>query len=160
MMKITRSLFIASVLFLAMPDVTFAAQQLYSTPGTYYFTVPTGVTSITAYVIGGGGGGGAEAGWGDSNAGGGGGSGGFYTISGPVNGGAVITVVVGAGGTRATWTYNGNYMYPCNQAGTTSGNENGNPGGTSSISANGSTIASVTGGQGGRGAITDIAGSG
>lgn len=74
--------------------------QTYNTPGTYSFTVPAGVTSVTANVWGAGGGGGHSDGGdsGSSGAGGGGGGGGFRTGTFTVVPGQTITVVVGAGG--------------------------------------------------------------
>ena len=69
-------------------------QQEFPTPGTYSFTVPTGVTSICAVAIGGGGGGAS-----DVNDGGGGGGGGLqYRNNVAVTPGETLTVVVGAGG--------------------------------------------------------------
>ncbi len=49
---------LAGTLFLVRPNVVLAASQIYTTPGTYSFTVPAGVTSMQYTVIGGGGGGG------------------------------------------------------------------------------------------------------
>ena len=69
-------------------------QQEFPTPGTYSFTVPTGVTSICAVAIGGGGGGAS-----DVNDGGGGGGGGLqYRNDITVTPGETLTVVVGSGG--------------------------------------------------------------
>jgi hypothetical protein len=69
-------------------------QQEFPTPGTYSFTVPTGVTSICAVAIGGGGGGAS-----DVNDGGGGGGGGLqYRNNVAVTPGETLTVVVGEGG--------------------------------------------------------------
>lgn len=71
--------------------------QSYTTPGTYSWTVPVGVTRVTVYMVGGGGGGGGSnvSTGASATAGGGGGS----VISQlPVTPGASMTVVVGSGG--------------------------------------------------------------
>ena len=72
-------------------------QQLYSSPGSYSWTAPAGVTSVSAVVIGGGGGG-AKA-----HDGNGGGCGALsYLTSYTVTPGNSYTVYVGAGGTATT----------------------------------------------------------
>jgi len=77
-------------------------QQDYTTPGTYNWIAPTGVTSIIAVIVGGGGGGGDRTG---SGSGGGGGSGGIFIDRIPVTPGTSYTVVVGIGG---LFKYNSN----------------------------------------------------
>ncbi|HLO52977.1 MAG TPA: Ig-like domain-containing protein [Saprospiraceae bacterium] len=74
-----------------------ATTQTYSTAGTYTFTVPAGVTTITVDTWGGGGRGGSRTS--GSNAYGGGGGGAFsrHTLS--VTPGQTYTVTVGAGAT-------------------------------------------------------------
>ena len=73
--------------------------RLYTTPGTYTFTVPSGVTSVQASGVGGGGGGG----FGRSTKPGGGGAGaGVCSRTIPVTPGEVLTVIVGTGGRGAT----------------------------------------------------------
>lgn len=74
-----------------------ATTQTYSTAGTYTFTVPAGVTTITVDTWGGGGRGGSRTS--GSNAYGGGGGGAFsrHTLS--VTPGETYTVTVGAGAT-------------------------------------------------------------
>jgi len=71
-------------------------------PGTYSFTIPNGVTSISAVAVGGGGGGGGNSGVSGpgSSAGGGGGLGWTNNIS--VTPGEVITISVGQGGAAGT----------------------------------------------------------
>lgn len=70
--------------------------QTWTTAGSYSFTVPNGVYSISAIITGGGGGGGGEGG---GYHGGGGGAGGFgVVVNIPVTPGQVIPVTVGAGG--------------------------------------------------------------
>ncbi len=79
--------------------------QVYATPGTFTFTVPAGVTSINAIIIGAGGGGGSGEGRYDNDgAGAGGGSGGAYIDTFAVTPGQVLSVVVGAGGIASTTT--------------------------------------------------------
>jgi len=84
----------------------------YSTPGTYTFTVPNGVAAVSVVAVGGGGGGAMGN---TGNAGGGGGLGWKNNIS--VSAGQTYTVVVGAGGNRASYTdsydtsYDGNTSY-------------------------------------------------
>lgn len=111
------------------------ASQNYTTAGTYTFTVPTDVTSVTirAWGAGGGGGGGTNA-----SALRGGGGGGFSSGTFVVTPGATYTVVVGAGGSG-----------------------NGNPGGAGGASivknSSGTIILSAAGGNGG-GSGTGIGG--
>lgn len=99
--------------------------QIYSTHGSYTFTVPAGVTRVRVRLWGaGGGGGGAQA----NGLGGSGGNGGGYAEGNiAVTPGGTVTVTVGTGGTAG---YD---------------NGNGGSGGTTSF---GTTI-QATGGQGG-----------
>lgn len=130
-------------LFLLMICTTLSttfgqAVQTYSTAGTFNFTVPAGVTSITVETRGaGGGGGGVTA---TSAAAGGGGGGGYAQAVIPVTPGTSYTVIVGAAGT----------------AGTTAGT-NGGTGGSSSF--DGATV-SAAGGVGGVGTTTTTPGTG
>jgi hypothetical protein len=72
-------------------------QIKYDTPGTYQFTVPEGVSSLSGVVIGAGGGGaGSDAT--NSGSGGGGGGGTTWAVFG-VQPGDVLTITVGTGGT-------------------------------------------------------------
>jgi hypothetical protein len=109
-----RLFLILLLLLLAAPAFTAETQTTYTTPGTYNWTVPSGVSSIRIDCWGSGGGGGNlgsfhpesitigettyEANWYDN--GGGGGGGGAYarktTFS--VTTGQVLTVVVPSGG--------------------------------------------------------------
>jgi hypothetical protein len=93
---------------LAAGTVDFASSvgttTVYSTVGTFYFTVPTGMTRVRATLQGGGGGGGggsARTGW-FTYGGGGGGSGGYATSVLVVTPGQVLQIVVGAGGAAGT----------------------------------------------------------
>lgn len=73
--------------------------ESYVTPGTYQFTVPTGVTSIVVAVWGGGGGGGLGCYFTDGYGGGGGGGGGGYAqIQLSVTPGTTFAVAVGGSG--------------------------------------------------------------
>jgi hypothetical protein len=106
-------------------------QQNYTTAGTNNFTVPAGVYSISAVVIGGGGGGsGADGGRGETNGGGGGGAL-SYATSIAVTPGETLTVVVGAGGASPS-------------------RNNGTAGGTTTISRGATVLLSGGGGAGGR----------
>lgn len=104
--------------------------QAWTTPGTYTFTVPPGVTRLFIRVWGGGGGGGGTNASGGVAAGGG--AGGFSWGVFAVTPGQVLTIVVGARGLAGP---------------TTPGN--GGTGGTSSVSV--SPPISATGGAGGGG---------
>lgn len=81
-------------------------QEIYSVPGTYTFTVPPGVTMLSAACIGGGGGGAGsntDANFGTGGGGGGGLSWGVFTVQ-P---GDVFEVTVGSGGLAGATTGNG-----------------------------------------------------
>ena len=78
----------------------------YGTPGTYYWTVPTGVTSVSVTAVGGGGSGGlwryvtsSKGTLTYTYGGGGGGSGGISTGTLAVTPGSKLTITVGPGGT-------------------------------------------------------------
>ena len=125
------------ILFLGA--IGFVSAQTYYAPGSYTWTCPAGVTSITvqAWGAGGGGGGGATV----VNAAGGGGGGGAYaqsTIA--VVPGTGYTIIVGSVGT----------------AGASSG-ANGAAGGNSSF---GTTLVVAAGGSGGSGTTSTTPGAG
>ena len=110
-------------------------QQQFLSSGTYSFTVPAGVTSLSCVVIGGGGGSSGCSGSSQySGAGGGGGGLAYGTFS--VTPGQTVTVLVGAPGTAGT-----NVNSSANIAGT---------GGESRITYAGSTKLRAYGGAGGR----------
>ena len=100
-----------------MTTLTVVGQQAYSTPGTYSWVPPAGITSISAVVVGGGGGGGANGSGGSAWNGSGGGGGGLaYANSIPVSSGTTYTVQVGAGGTAdndggISWFNSSTYLY-------------------------------------------------
>jgi hypothetical protein len=73
--------------------------QIYSTPGTYNFTVPVGITQITFFACAGGGGGGGP--YSAGSGGGGGGGGGVYMDIVAVSSGGIVSIVVGSGGLGA-----------------------------------------------------------
>ena len=81
-------------------------QAEFLSPGTYTWTAPAGVTSVSAVCVGGGGGGGNA--WANA-AGSGGGLGWKNDI--PVSPGVAYTVVVGAAGLRAGNTAGGNSYF-------------------------------------------------
>ena len=142
------------LLLLTCSGLLFAqSSQVYSTPGTYTWTVPPCVTQITVQVWGGGGGGGSV--WTrfdpttngpTSNeacvTAGGGGGGGFAQRTYTVVPGQVYTIVVGAGGAGG----------PLNNSGNNRANA-GLPGGNSTFSgpatAGPGTLTGLGGGGGG-----------
>ena len=77
-------------------------QQAYTSAGTYSWTCPSGVTSVSVVCIGGGGGGNG-GGYGVGGAGGGGGGGLGYKNNISVTPGQSYTVVVGGGGAGDYW---------------------------------------------------------
>jgi hypothetical protein len=81
-------------------DIPVAGSQSYSTPGTYNFTVPAGVTTLLARMWGGGGGGGGGTlgGTATSYSGSGGNGSNYRACLIAVNPFDVISIVVGAGG--------------------------------------------------------------
>lgn len=72
----------------------------YTTPGTYTFTVPTGVSLIRVALTGGGGGGGFATIYPGAYGGGGGGGGSTANCTLAVHPGDALTITVGAGGDR------------------------------------------------------------
>lgn len=78
-------------------SLNIAGQQAYTTAGTYSWTAPSGVTSVSVVAVGGGSGGGSGSSQGGNDAGGGGGGLGWKNNI-PVTPGQIYTVVVGAGG--------------------------------------------------------------
>lgn len=118
-----------------------AGSIAYTTPGTYSFTVPNGITRLTCTVVGAGGGGGGLWNPGDAWSGAGGGSGGFYLNSiATVTPGQILTITVGAGGLGGSGLATG-YWYPCSGLGNTF---LGQSGGSSSVGA----LLVATGGSG------------
>ena len=122
----------------------------YSVAGTYSFTVPTGVTSMTFTVVGAGAGGGGSSGGHDAAGGspstntaaggGGGGAGDSVTSTVAVTAGHVLSIVIGAGGTGGAGGY-------------TSGS-NGTNGGTTTVTntTTSTVLFTCTGGIAGLGA--------
>lgn len=129
-----------------------SGSQTYTTAGTYSFTVPNGIYTLTASIVGGGGGGGGFRGNGDNHAGGAGGSGGFYTGSTiSVTPGETLTLVVGAGGGSASFEFNGGFICTGTAYGTSGTYWNGTAGGNTSISRGATALLTATGGQPGIG---------
>lgn len=110
-------------------------QQAYTTNGTYTFTIPSGVTSVSVVCVGGGGGSCGCAGS-SSYSGAGGGGGGLAYGTFTVTAGNTITVVVGAAGSPGT-----NVNSTTNIAGT---------GGESRVTYGGTNMLRAYGGSGGR----------
>ena len=125
----------ASFALIVIGNLFFANNSLsqitnYSTPGTYTFTVPAGVTSITVSCWGGGGAGGGVNG--QTKAGGGGEGGSFVRGKITVTPGATYTVVVASGG-----------------AGANSANGGSGQASSFSVSGGGTTLFNAIGGIGG-----------
>ena len=140
----------------------------YSTPGTYTFTVPTGITSITVSVLGGGGGSGGNYQSGTTvYSGASGSSGTLVTGTLTVVPGTTYTIVVGAGGVAGARSWNsgtggtGGTGYNNGSTGTTSGNGGGGGGGASSaIVLSGTAVVVGKGGDGGAGSVGGSGGAG
>lgn len=139
-------------------------QATYTTPGTYSWTAPAGVTSVSAISVGGGGAGGP----GKCGQGGGGGGGGGLTYANniSVTPGVSYTVVVGAGsvsyacttagGTSyANFVFCGSSQVPRAQGGGSSGSDGAGQGGDRTTGSGGGR-----GGNGGCGASSSYRGSG
>lgn len=124
-----------------------SGEQVYSTPGTYTFTVPDNVFSLSVVCVGAGGSGGASYATNTPvyTPGGGGGGGGLgYKNSITVTPGQTFQVVVGAGGASVKRT-------------TANTVKNGNSGGDSSF---GGTLVIGRGGVAGNGGTSTNAGTG
>ena len=119
-----------------------SGQQLFSTPGTYSWTAPIGITTVSVVAVGGGGGGTGSGGV--AGGGGGGGLGWKNNIS--VTPGQSYTVVVGAKGTYAANTgVSGGDSYFIN---------------TSTVKGGGGSGGSITGGGSGGNYTGDGGGNG
>ena len=111
---------------------TASATTSYTTPGTYSYTVPAGVYSLSVTIVGGGGGGGTSTSSGDAHGASNGGSGGYYlnqTVA--VTPGQTVSITVGAGSPKQ------------------------GSGGNSSISGSGITTLTATGGGAGQSVVGD-----
>jgi len=100
--------------FLARPKWPhpLEGQQLFTTPGTTSWTVPVGVTEVSAVVVGGGGGGAGGGSFGNGNGGGGGGAGGLAYGTFTVTPGESLTIIVGSAGAGGA----GDWSSPTNGA--------------------------------------------
>lgn len=142
---------------------TAGGGAVYTSAGTYNYTVPSGVTSLRISLWGAGGGGGG----GDSQvvgvyrgeaAGGGGGGGEFHAEEIDVTPGDVLTITVGAGGAGGRshcWTVSGG---SCNRPPLTNG-EDGEDGGDTFVQDGATTLLEVSGGSGGGGGVHDSGGA-
>lgn len=128
----------------ALNPVITGSQISFTSPGTYSWTVPTGVTSVCVVAVGGGGGGRSTGGSGGSG-GGGGGLGWKNNIS--VTPGQTYTVVVGQGGNGGTSPTAGTASYFIDTSTVRGGG--GAAGSTSEVS--GGTYTGDGGGNGGVG---------
>lgn len=113
----------------------------YSTPGSYTFTVPAGVTSVTIQAWGGGGSGGHK----NNDSRGGGGGGGYVVNTYTVSAGNTISIVVGTGGKITSTSSTTDQTGVSGQASTCIYNVNG----YSTVSAGGGTAGTDNSGAGG-----------
>jgi len=134
----------------------------FTTVGSNTFTVPAGVTKISAVLIGGGGAGGGSGGGSGGNGGGGGGL--IYVNDFPVTPGQTLAVIVGAGGIAVSGGTGGNGG---NSSITGIATAFGGTGGTTdylqSVGAGGAGTGGsggATGGSGGQATLTTGAGGG
>jgi len=175
-MPITNTLAVASARGFGFGTEDAFGEQSFTSPGTYTFYVPAGVTSVSAVAIGGGGGGGRPARYTDSgdpntivayspvpgsltgNFYSGGGGGLAYKNSISVTPGQALTVVVGSGGgsTFSGPGSNGGDSYVQNAGATKLVHAGGGSTGTSG--AGGAVIVGDGGGAGGAGANWSYAG--
>ena len=123
-------------LTVAVPHAT----QVFDSPGTYTWTVPAGVYSLTAAVVGAGGGGSGSSEVGNGAGGGAGGSGGVALQSVSVTPGETLSITVGAGGAGAPFVGR--------NPGAVGAEGPGGNGATSSLTGSFGTI-NATGGSGG-----------
>ncbi len=131
---------------LSFSNSAVTGQQAYTAPGTYSWTAPAGVTSVSVVAVGGGGGGSQT--WANP-AGSGGGLG--YKNNITVVPGQTYTVVVGAGGTTASVGGIGGSSY-FNSTATVEGCGGGNAGtGTTGCANNNSSGGGYVGDGGGAG---------
>lgn len=136
-----------------------AGQQEYTTPGTYSWVAPSGVTSVSAVVVGGGGGGLRYASLGGSgNYGAGGGGGALrYVNNLSVTPGNSYTVVVGAKGVGSSSPSAGGQSYFVS---TGTVQASGGPAGQSGTTANATGSGGNGGGSGGYGTWSSSGGGG
>lgn len=134
----------------ASNSITLPQEAIYTTPGTYSWVAPTGVTSVSAVTIGGGGGG-------SQNHGGAGGGGALaYINNRSVTPGNSYTVVVGAAGTGGFVNTGGSggasQFDVCVAGGGSGGTYNGGSGGAGG-GVSGTYTAGYAGGNGGNGLL-------
>jgi trimeric autotransporter adhesin len=159
----TRKFFFAFI-FLLFSFLGFGqSTQTYNTPGTYTFTVPSGIVSINIEVWGAGGAGGGATG--NMSAGGGGAGGGYVKkLAMTVTPGTTYTVNVGSGGTgdknsgnvgNPSWFGSTSTIYAVGgNGGALANNDNSYAVGATAVSSGNigfSTIYSYYGGSGGDG---------
>jgi hypothetical protein len=134
----------------ASNSITPPQESIYTTPGTYTWVAPTGVTNVSSVVMGGGGGG-------SQNHGGGGGGGGLVYVNNqsttPGNSYAVVVGSAGTGGFVNTGGSGGASQFGSTIAyGGNGGNGQGGAGGSGGGFSGGT--AGYTGGTGGAGFLS------
>jgi uncharacterized repeat protein (TIGR01451 family) len=139
-------------------DAQTVATETFNTAGTYTFTVPFGVTSITVQAWGGGGG--ARGDGSSSRSGGGGGAFASSTLS--VTAAQTYTVVVGAGGvaTANPGQAGQNSVFGNNLVVANGGTGGGSSGGNGGTVANSTGTIRFAGGSGGDQGGTSLLGAG
>lgn len=142
--------------------VAASTTDTYASAGTYSYTVPSGVTSLSVTAYGAGGGSGACNNNGDAWVGSGGGAGGKDVDTIAVTPGETLTVEVGLRGYGASYRFNSNYSYNPNNS--TLGT--GLAGGTTRVKRGSTVLLEATGGgagaqfaYGGAGGTPQVAGT-
>ena len=131
-------------------------ESVYTVPGTYSWTCPAGVTSVSAVAIGGGGGG--TIWYGGTQGGSGGGGGGLgYKNNIAVTPGNTYTVVVGAGGASYSGAGGNSYFITTTTVRGGGGGGGINQYGSGDVSGGaGGTFNGDGGGSGGTGIVMDV----
>lgn len=120
-------------------------QDIYTTAGTFSYTVPAGITSLNITAYGAGGGSGASNSSGDAWVGSGGGAGGRDVDTIAVTPGETLTLEVGLKGYGASYNFNGGISYNPNNS--TLGT--GTAGGTTRVKRGDTVLLEATGGGAG-----------
>ena len=129
--------------------------DVYTTPGTYTWVAPAGVTAVSVVCVGAGGTYGYSPGYGSSGGGGGGALAYANNIS--VTTGNSYAVVVGAGVVYNTATHGGNSTFNSTSVGAQGGRTGQRPG--AAYFGAGGTVLNGTGGSGGTGGTGNLSGN-
>ena len=132
------------------PSQLVGTTYRYTSPGTYYPTVPVGYTQMRVTLVGGGGGGAYGL---SGSRGGGGGGGGLTVATFPVTPGDTMTVIVGSGGA-------GRAGHPNSMGGGSSGSNTTVVNYATAGGGGGGSATTTAGGAGGFGTISGSSGGG